>query len=265
LPKARRNATVANAARRYELLDGTIYAMRPAKPPHAGVVDFFLNRLRPLDPAIYQLRSQPVVEIEPDGSPQPDVALLAARADYYRTESPQRRRCRTRDRGWRHRTQPPRKDARLYARRPRSLGLNAELIVGAQRSRSAHLLGRRRAARRESAFCLRRFDRFVHQPVVLANDRPQHIMPVMIELVRTGATMGDIVESSSGKPLAKRRSFSILMIAPNTWRVQGEEAALNQPVAWNVLTRISHVLLGGLVECGSVCRSSLLYVTSCSS
>jgi hypothetical protein len=41
---------------RYELLDGTIYAMSPAKPPHAGVVDFFFNRLRPFDPMIYQLR-----------------------------------------------------------------------------------------------------------------------------------------------------------------------------------------------------------------
>jgi Uma2 family endonuclease len=73
---------------RYELLDGTIYAMSPAKPPHAGLVDFFLNRLRPLDPTIYQLRSQSVVEIEPDGSPEPDVAVLASRADYYRTSHP---------------------------------------------------------------------------------------------------------------------------------------------------------------------------------
>ncbi len=30
--------------------------MSPAKPPHAGVVDFFFNRLRPFDPMIYQLR-----------------------------------------------------------------------------------------------------------------------------------------------------------------------------------------------------------------
>jgi Uma2 family endonuclease len=75
-------------ASRYELLDGTIYAVSPAKPPHAGVVDFFLNRLRPLDPAVYQLRVQSVVEIEPDGSPEPHVAVLAARADYYRMSHP---------------------------------------------------------------------------------------------------------------------------------------------------------------------------------
>jgi Uma2 family endonuclease len=73
---------------RYELLDGTIYAMSPAKPPHAGIVDFFLNRLRALGPTIYQLRSQAVVEIDPDGSPEPDVAVLTYRSDYYATSNP---------------------------------------------------------------------------------------------------------------------------------------------------------------------------------
>jgi Uma2 family endonuclease len=73
---------------RYELLNGTIYAMSPAKPPHAGIVDYFLNRLRALDPTIYQLRSQSVVEIEPDGSPEPDIAVLSYRADYYATSHP---------------------------------------------------------------------------------------------------------------------------------------------------------------------------------
>jgi hypothetical protein len=42
-------------------------------------VDFFSNRLAPLV-GRYQLRSQSVVEIEPDGSPEPDVAVLASRA-----------------------------------------------------------------------------------------------------------------------------------------------------------------------------------------
>ena len=81
-------ADTLDPSRRYELLDGTIYAMSPAKPPHAGVVDYFLNRLRALDPADYQLRSQSVVEIEPDGSPEPDVAVLFFRADYYATSHP---------------------------------------------------------------------------------------------------------------------------------------------------------------------------------
>jgi Uma2 family endonuclease len=75
-------------ALRYELLDGTIYAMSPANPPHAGIVQFFLNRLRALDATIYQLRSQSVVEIDPDGAPEPDVAVLRARDDFYSTRHP---------------------------------------------------------------------------------------------------------------------------------------------------------------------------------
>jgi len=81
-------AVSLDPALRYELLDGTIYAMSPAKLPHAGIVDYFLNRLRALDSTIYQLRSQSVVEIEPNGSPEPDVAVLSYRADYYATSHP---------------------------------------------------------------------------------------------------------------------------------------------------------------------------------
>jgi Uma2 family endonuclease len=77
-----------NPGRRYELLDGTIYAMSPAKPPHAGVVRFFANRLRVLDAARYQISIGDVLEIEPDGSPEPDVAILRFRADYYGTSHP---------------------------------------------------------------------------------------------------------------------------------------------------------------------------------
>jgi Uma2 family endonuclease len=73
---------------RYELLDGAIYAMSPAKPPHAGVVTFFTNRFRGLDAAKYLIRMQETVEIEPDGSPQPDVAVLHFRWDYYATAHP---------------------------------------------------------------------------------------------------------------------------------------------------------------------------------
>lgn len=61
--------------------------MSSAKPPHAGVIDYFLNRLASLA-GRYQLRSQSVVEIEPNGSPEPDVAVLTARADYYRANHP---------------------------------------------------------------------------------------------------------------------------------------------------------------------------------
>jgi Uma2 family endonuclease len=47
-------------SRRYELLDGTIYAMSPANPPHSARF----------------LRIQDTLEIEPDGSPEPDVAIV---------------------------------------------------------------------------------------------------------------------------------------------------------------------------------------------
>jgi Uma2 family endonuclease len=73
---------------RYELLDGTIYAMSPANPPHAAVVSFFVNRLRVLDAARYLIRVQDTLEIEPDSSPQPDVAIVRARDDYYARAHP---------------------------------------------------------------------------------------------------------------------------------------------------------------------------------
>jgi Uma2 family endonuclease len=73
---------------RYELLDGTIYAMSPANPPHSGLVGFFAHRLRALDPARYYIRVQDTLEIEPAGSPQPDVALLRFRSDFYAASHP---------------------------------------------------------------------------------------------------------------------------------------------------------------------------------
>jgi Uma2 family endonuclease len=72
---------------RYELLDGTIYAMSPANAPHSGLVRFFANRLSELRPR-YQISVQDTLEIEPDGSPQPDVAVLRVRSDYYATAQP---------------------------------------------------------------------------------------------------------------------------------------------------------------------------------
>jgi Uma2 family endonuclease len=73
---------------RYELLDGTIYAMSPANPPHSGIVTFFNRRLHALDAATYLIRVQDTIEIEPDGAPQPDLAVLRLRFDYYATAHP---------------------------------------------------------------------------------------------------------------------------------------------------------------------------------
>ncbi len=73
---------------RYELLDGTIYAMSPANPPHAGIVTYLNHRFRGLDPAKYLVRLGDTLEIEPDGAPQPDLAIVDFRADFYGGDHP---------------------------------------------------------------------------------------------------------------------------------------------------------------------------------
>ena len=73
---------------RYELLDGTIHQMSPAKPPHAGVVMFFENRFSILDRTKYLVRTEKTLEIEPDGAPEPDIAVVDFRADYYGASHP---------------------------------------------------------------------------------------------------------------------------------------------------------------------------------
>lgn len=81
-------APYLDPSRRYELLNGTIYALSPANPPHAGTVKFFVTRLHALDPGNFIVQSQDVLEIEPDGSPEPDIAVIAARDDYYSMHHP---------------------------------------------------------------------------------------------------------------------------------------------------------------------------------
>ena len=71
----------------FELLDGIIYALSPAKPPHAGVVTFFENRLAPLA-GRYFIRAERVLEIGLDGSPEPDIAVVALDRYHYKTRHP---------------------------------------------------------------------------------------------------------------------------------------------------------------------------------
>jgi Uma2 family endonuclease len=82
-------ADALDPAFRYELLDGTIYARSPAKPPHAGVVTYFENRLAPFV-GRRLIRAEKTLEIEPSGSPEPDIAVLRFRADYYKASHPNR-------------------------------------------------------------------------------------------------------------------------------------------------------------------------------
>lgn len=74
---------------RVELLDGEIYEMAPIYPPHASVVDrlarLFITRLGTR--AI--VRVQGSVPARPRSEPQPDVAVLRERNDFYRTAHPE--------------------------------------------------------------------------------------------------------------------------------------------------------------------------------
>lgn len=74
---------------RLELLDGEIYEMAPIYPPHQSVVDR-LNRLlvtRLGERAI--VRVQGSVPARPRSEPQPDLAVLRNREDFYRTAHPE--------------------------------------------------------------------------------------------------------------------------------------------------------------------------------
>jgi Uma2 family endonuclease len=74
---------------RLELLDGEIYEMAPIYPPHQSVVDRlnFLLITRLGERAI--VRTQGAVPARPRSEPQPDVAILQRREDFYRTAHPE--------------------------------------------------------------------------------------------------------------------------------------------------------------------------------
>lgn len=73
---------------RLELLEGEIFEMTPIGPPHTSVVDR-LNRLW-----MTRLGSRAIVRVQgpvlagPVSEPEPDVALLRERPDFYREQHP---------------------------------------------------------------------------------------------------------------------------------------------------------------------------------
>ena len=71
-----------------ELLDGVIYPKMPINPAHAGMVDLLSHRLNRLIASEVIVRVQGPVEIPPRSAPEPDVAVLRYRADFYRTSHP---------------------------------------------------------------------------------------------------------------------------------------------------------------------------------
>lgn len=78
---------------RTELLDGRIYVVPPPGPTHCSIVDR-LNRLFCLgltDQAVVRVQSQ--VPVSNWSAPAPDLALLAARDDFYENEHPRADQC----------------------------------------------------------------------------------------------------------------------------------------------------------------------------
>jgi Uma2 family endonuclease len=74
---------------RIELIEGEIVYIPPIKSPHAGTVDQLANGFARhlLDRTI--VRTQSPIRLGPYSEPQPDIALLKPRADYYKNTHPE--------------------------------------------------------------------------------------------------------------------------------------------------------------------------------
>lgn len=80
---------ILGEADRVELLDGEIVEMTPIGPPHASTVDRITQLFVRLVGSRAIVRVQNPVELAAlDSEPQPDLALLRPRADFYRSAHP---------------------------------------------------------------------------------------------------------------------------------------------------------------------------------
>jgi Uma2 family endonuclease len=67
-----------------ELIDGEIIARNPIGTPHAACMSRTEEVIRSLlDPAAYLVRSQLPVRLAADSAPQPDIAVVTRRVDFY--------------------------------------------------------------------------------------------------------------------------------------------------------------------------------------
>jgi len=72
-----------------ELIDGEIIAMNPIGAPHAACLSRTEEVIRGLlDPVAYLVRSQLPVRLAADSAPQPDLAVVARRADFFSQAHP---------------------------------------------------------------------------------------------------------------------------------------------------------------------------------
>jgi len=73
---------------RVELIDGEIFEMGKIGSQHAGVVNFLIRRLVLAAGDRFILTPQNPIEVSRYSEPQPDLAFVAPRADFYR-EAPE--------------------------------------------------------------------------------------------------------------------------------------------------------------------------------
>ena len=73
---------------RVELIEGEVIDMPPPGSRHAGAVDQLAEILREAIGRRASLRVQNPIDLDPYSEPQPDVALLRPRADYYKSAHP---------------------------------------------------------------------------------------------------------------------------------------------------------------------------------
>lgn len=74
---------------RIELIEGELIEMAPIGSLHAGTVNLLVARLHTIDPAQALLHIQQPLALSASSLPQPDLALLRPRADFYRGSHPE--------------------------------------------------------------------------------------------------------------------------------------------------------------------------------
>ena len=74
---------------RVELIEGEIIDMPPSAPPHAGILTRLAERLILAVHGTATVRAQLALHLDDFSEPEPDIALVKRRADYYVHSHPQ--------------------------------------------------------------------------------------------------------------------------------------------------------------------------------
>ena len=73
---------------RVELIEGTIYALSPISPIHAAIINRINALLSRKLPDEYSVSVQDPIQLDDYTEPQPDLAVLRWRDDYYAAQLP---------------------------------------------------------------------------------------------------------------------------------------------------------------------------------